>query len=52
MSDLVNKLNRAKEVKNDEYYTSYEDVGRYFKMILPAIKNFKRLVLPWNDNNN
>lgn len=52
VSSLVNKLNRAKEVKNDEYYTSYDDVGKYFKFILPGIKQFKRLVLPWNDNNN
>ena len=52
MSSLVNKLNRAQQLKNDEYYTQYDDVRRYMIYIKPVLHHFKRLVFPWNDNNN
>lgn len=51
MSSLVNKLNRAQQLKNDEYYTQYDDVRRYMIYIKPVLHHFKRLVFPWNDDN-
>lgn len=44
------KLNKAKKIKNDEFYTLYEDVERIFKNFEPLLKHyeFDRIELPFD----